>query len=253
MREYTGFDKFADAKRPGLEALVAAMQDASGAQVWNNGTLGRRKKRGAENSHKMSGWSIHSTGRAADISRRNYHGRPGCTRADMLRVAEWLVAVADDIGLEYLADYEFSDGGAAGRGWRCDRDAWQTYRPGVIKGGGSGDWLHLEISNEKAESTDWVDSVMVSFPLGKHVPKIDTGSGWVTCRKGDEGGHVRNVQMVLHDEGYKNSSGKKPIVVDGLFGVTTDRRVRQYQKANGLTVDGIVGPQTAGHMGLLDT
>lgn len=104
MREYTGFDGFADAKRPGLEALVAAMQTASGSQVWNNGTLGRRKKRGAENSQKMSGWSIHSTGRAADISRRAYHGRRGCTRAEMVKVCEWLIEVADDIGLEYLAD-----------------------------------------------------------------------------------------------------------------------------------------------------
>jgi len=252
MREYTGFDGFADAKRPGLEALVAAMQTASGSQVWNNGTLGKRKKRGSENSQKMSGWSIHSTGRAADISRRAYHGRPGCTRAEMVKVCDWLVEVADEIGLEYLADYEFSDGGAAGRGWRCDRDAWQTYRPGVIKGGGSGDWLHLELDPDHSDRTDWVDGVMASFPLGNHVPKIDTVTGWETCRKGDEGDNVRQVQQVLHDEGYKNSTGKKPIVVDAIFGLTTDRRVKQYQKDNGLTVDGIVGKQTAGHMGLLD-
>jgi peptidoglycan hydrolase-like protein with peptidoglycan-binding domain len=47
-----------------------------------------------------------------------------------------------------------------------------------------------------------------------------------------------------------NSSGRAPIVVDGEFGPATDKRVRQYQKANGLTVDGIVGPKTAAAMGL---
>jgi hypothetical protein len=252
MREYTGFDGFADSKRPGLEGFVAAMQNASGGRIWSNGTLGRRKKRGADNSQKMSGWSIHSTGRAADISRRAYNGRAGCSRGDMLRVTEWLVEVAEDIGLEYLADYEYNDGGAAGRGWRCDRDEWRTYRPGVIKGGGSSwsDWIHIELEPSKADSTDWIDDVMKTFPLGSHVPKIDIASGWVTCRKGDEGDNVKQVQEVLKAAGYKNSTSKKPIVIDGLFGSNTDRRVRQYQKANGLVVDGIVGRQTAGHMKL---
>jgi peptidoglycan hydrolase-like protein with peptidoglycan-binding domain len=55
---------------------------------------------------------------------------------------------------------------------------------------------------------------------------------------------------VLRDRGYKNSTSRKLIVVDGDFGSNTDRRVRQYQKDNRLTVDGIVGPQTAGNMGL---
>lgn len=250
MRDYTGFDGFADAKRPGLEGLVAAMQNASGSQVWSNGTLGRRKKRGSENSSAMSGWSIHSTGRAADISRRAWSGRPGCSRADMVKVCEWLVSVAEIIGLEYLADYEFSDNGAAGRGWRCDRDAWQTYRPGVIKGGGSGDWLHLELSPATADSVEWIDGVMASFPLGAHVPKHGPKTGWETVRKGDTGDNVRKVQQVLADAGFKNSSGRKPLVADGEFGVVTEKRVKQYQKNNGLTVDGIVGPQTAGHMGI---
>jgi peptidoglycan hydrolase-like protein with peptidoglycan-binding domain len=149
------------------------------------------------------------------------------------------------IGLEYLADYEY---GSGGRGWRCDRDDWQTYKPGVIKGGGTGDWIHIELDNEHADTTDWVDAAMATFPLGNHVPAEDTKTGWKTCRLGDSGENVREVQATLRAAGYKNSTGKKPLVVDGDFGANTDKRVRQYQKDHGLVVDGIVGPQTAGHM-----
>ena len=244
MRPYTGTDKIASGKRAGTEAFVAAIQNASGRQVWNNGTFGVRKKRGSQSSN-LSGMSVHATGRAADLSRRAWSGRPGCSRADLEKVIDWLVSIADDIGLEYLADYEY---GSGGRGWRCDRDDWNIYRPGVIKGGGTGDWIHIELDDEHADSTGWVDAAMATFPLGSHVPVEDTATGWKTCRLGDSGDNVREVQATLKAAGYKNSTGKKPIVVDGEFGATTDKRVRQYQKDHGLIIDGIVGPQTAGHM-----
>jgi len=244
MRPYTGTDKIATGKRAGTEALVAAIQNASGRQVWNNGTFGVRKKRGSQSSN-LSGMSVHATGRAADLSRRAWSSRPGCSRADFEKVIDWLVSIADEIGLEYLADYEY---GSGGRGWRCDRDDWNIYKPGVIKGGGTGDWIHIELDNEHADTTDWVDKAMATFPLGNHVPAEDTATGWKTCRLGDSGDNVLAVQEALKAAGYKNSTGKKPLVVDGNFGATTDKRVRQYQKDHGLTVDGIVGPQTAGHM-----
>ena len=243
MRPYTGFDGVGH-KKAGTETFIKAIENASGRQIWRNGSFNVRKKRGSQ-AGNLKGFSVHSTGRAADISRRAWGGRPGCSRADMEKVIDWLVSVADDIGLEYLADYEY---GSGGRGWRCDRNDWKVYRPGVIKGGGSGDWLHLELDEAHATSTDWVDKPMATFPLGSHVPAQDTKTGWKTCRLGDTGDNVREVQATLKAAGYKNSSGKKPIVVDGDFGATTDKRVRQYQKAHGLVVDGIVGPQTAGHM-----
>ena len=244
MRPYTGTDKIATGKLAGTEAFVAAIQNASGRQVWNNGTFGVRKKRGSQSSN-LSGMSVHATGRAADLSRRAWSGRPGCSRADLEKVVDWLVSIADEIGLEYLADYEY---GSGGRGWRCDRDDWNIYKPGVIKGGGSGDWIHIELDEAHAITDDWVDAAMASFPLGNHVPAQDIKTGWKTCRLGDSGENVREVQATLKAAGYKNSTGKKPIVVDGDFGATTDKRVRQYQKDHGLVVDGIVGPQTAGHM-----
>jgi peptidoglycan DL-endopeptidase CwlO len=40
------------------------------------------------------------------------------------------------------------------------------------------------------------------------------------------------------------------VPVDGLYGPVTRAAVRAYQTRHGLTVDGIVGPQTLGHLGI---
>jgi cell wall-associated NlpC family hydrolase len=40
------------------------------------------------------------------------------------------------------------------------------------------------------------------------------------------------------------------VPVDGLYGPVTRAAVRAYQARHGLTVDGIVGPQTLGHLGI---
>lgn len=57
------------------------------------------------------------------------------------------------------------------------------------------------------------------------------------------GEQVKTVQRLLNAMGYKGSDGKS-LTVDGIFGTNTDYAVRRFQKAEGLTVDGIVGPAT---------
>lgn len=57
------------------------------------------------------------------------------------------------------------------------------------------------------------------------------------CR-GSSGAAVTELQRALARDGFD------PGAVDGKFGPATERAVRAFQRANGLDVDGVVGPRT---------
>lgn len=59
-------------------------------------------------------------------------------------------------------------------------------------------------------------------------------------RKGDKGEAVKALQILLIGNGFSCGSHG----ADGSFGPATDTAVREYQKAMGLAVDGIVGVNT---------
>jgi N-acetyl-anhydromuramyl-L-alanine amidase AmpD len=59
-----------------------------------------------------------------------------------------------------------------------------------------------------------------------------------TLREGDNGWHVKRLQMLL------TAAGAEPFGIDGDFGPNTTKAVRQFQAAHGLDVDGIVGAMT---------
>ena len=61
--------------------------------------------------------------------------------------------------------------------------------------------------------------------------------------QGDHGDDVREMQEALAALGF-------PISPDGIFGIATYATVRAFQRARGLVIDGIVGPQTRAAMGL---
>lgn len=63
-------------------------------------------------------------------------------------------------------------------------------------------------------------------------------------RRGSTGTEVRKLQGLLNAK-LTPSPG---LTVDGAFGRLTDTAVRKYQSLNGLTVDGVVGPQTWGSL-----
>ena len=59
-------------------------------------------------------------------------------------------------------------------------------------------------------------------------------------KKGSTGTAVKNLQKALGG-----------LDVDGIFGAKTEARVKAFQKKNKLTVDGIVGKNTAHKLGWL--
>ena len=144
-RKYTGTsDGPAPGKRAGLEEFVKQVATLSGGALWNNGTWVVRNMRGKESL------SVHATGRAVDMSWRKL-GNKGIAdgRGQARRTINQLVANADLLQIECILDY-FPD--PHGRGWRCDRGTWQVYTKPTISGAPSGDWFHIEISPEMADS-----------------------------------------------------------------------------------------------------
>jgi peptidoglycan hydrolase-like protein with peptidoglycan-binding domain len=77
---------------------------------------------------------------------------------------------------------------------------------------------------EKAEKTSKTESVVYDMK---------------TLRVGNKGTQVMVLQWLLNHT-TNHTAGK----VDGIFGTKTLTAVRQYQQANGLTVDGVVGKNT---------
>lgn len=67
-----------------------------------------------------------------------------------------------------------------------------------------------------------------------------------TYRQGSTGEQVRVIQSKLKNWGYYDGS------VDGVFGSQTTQAVKYFQRKNGLTPDGIVGPATLRALGMQD-
>ena len=67
-----------------------------------------------------------------------------------------------------------------------------------------------------------------------------------TYRQGSSGEQVRIIQSKLKNWGYYDGT------VDGVFGSQTTQAVKYFQRKNGLTADGIVGPATLRALGMSD-
>jgi hypothetical protein len=145
---YTGFDGVAAGITPGLQMLIRRLERETQKGLWNNGAYGVRDIKGQPGSR-----SVHSTGRAVDMSWRNMpddRGKPNY-RNQAVKVIQTLIANADEIGLELIIDY-FPH--PYGRAWRCDRARWRKYDHRTVSGAPGGDWFHIEISPDMAQDPE---------------------------------------------------------------------------------------------------
>lgn len=84
---------------------------------------------------------------------------------------------------------------------------------------------------------------MLILCIGYIVASVPTAVETLS-KQGSRGQEVTNIQTRLKQWGYYTGS------VDGVYGAKTAEAVKKFQRANGLTADGIAGPATLQKIGL---
>ena len=162
-RDYIGNADGASPKpRAGMDEWIRQAIAASNGALWNNGSWGQRDVKG-----KPGTMSVHATGRAVDLSYRKTEKNPKANRKDALAFIDKVVANANDLGIQMIIDYFPKD---FGRAWRCDRQAWLKYAKPTVSGAPGGDWFHIEISPQAADSVIWVKAAFLKV-FGEIPPK----------------------------------------------------------------------------------
>ena len=83
------------------------------------------------------------------------------------------------------------------------------------------------------------EEIAAAKPLGDHTPaKQPEETVYFNLRRGSKGTEVTRLQTALNAQGYDCGEA------DGIFGVKTEAAVRNFQRDNSLTVDGIAGRDT---------
>mgnify|MGYP002514879776 CR=1 FL=1 len=96
------------------------------------------------------------------------------------------------------------------------------------------DFVHIDTRTAKSF---WYGHAQQPRSTFGGAPKQTFNVEFSTLRRGSEGEEVRALQVMLKGYGY-------PIVADGIYGAKTENAVMCYQEDNGLTTDGIAGPDT---------
>ncbi len=89
-------------------------------------------------------------------------------------------------------------------------------------------------------------SLAVLFAVNIAVILIAQSVSAATYQKGSSGQKVTEIQTRLKEWGYYSGE------VDGVFGSGTETAVKKFQRKNGLTADGKVGPATLAALGVSD-
>ena len=92
-----------------------------------------------------------------------------------------------------------------------------------------------------------VFALAVVFSVNVAIIMIGQSAQAATYKRGSTGSMVSQIQQKLKEWGYYNGPA------DGVFGSKTEEAVKYFQRKNGLTADGKVGPGTLRELGLRDT
>lgn len=116
------------------------------------------------------------------------------------------------------------------------RGEWWHHTPGSVRGS-EFEWLPFDASAEPAHEPP--ENVLAE------VAKFVEACKDTIVRMGDRGPVVEFLQTCLDRDGHRLTRKGTPAAgIDGVFGKMTDRAVRQFQRDEDLTRDGIVGPAT---------
>lgn len=247
-RPYTGFDGNAPGQRAGLEKFIKLTVDHFGGGVWNNGTWGPRMAK----NPGVTKPSVHGTGRAADMSwRRVSDGKGFGAYESALQVVEFWTANAELFLIEEVHDY-FPP--PHGRGWRCDRSAWRTYKKPTIGSTPGGDWFHVEIAPTHADNPGYYEVAFASLlgpaahgqhgDVGQSASVVPSGSPELSVAFSEVvRADVKALQEILVARGWADFTK-----ADGRYGNRTMGAVKVMQTAlgfSGKSVDGKYGPRTS--------
>lgn len=114
----------------------------------------------------------------------------------------------------------------------AEMDLWQYDAYGKVSGIGSG----VDLDRAYGKVKEIIDGKQPQPKEGVEV-LVDV------LKKGSKGQEVFSVQSILKALGYKGENGKV-LALDKSFGGNTEYAVKNFQKASGLKVDGIVGQAT---------
>ena len=90
-------------------------------------------------------------------------------------------------------------------------------------------------------------SLAVLFAVNIAVITFFQSAEAAVYRQGSTGDAVRTIQTKLSNWGYFSGD------IDGIYGPRTEEAVKYFQRKNGLTVDGVVGPATLRALGMSTT
>ena len=90
-------------------------------------------------------------------------------------------------------------------------------------------------------------SLAVLFAVNIAVITLFQSAELAVYRQGSTGDAVRTIQTKLSNWGYFSGA------IDGIYGPKTEEAVKYFQRKNGLTADGVVGPATLRALGMSTT